>query len=57
MPGLGRDLVEHTLSIKKGFKPRKQPARNYNPELLVRIKEEIEWLLEAGFIRTCWYAE
>jgi hypothetical protein len=57
MLGLGRDLVEHTLSIKKGFKPRKQPARNYNPDLLVRIKEEIEWLLEAGFIRTCWYAE
>jgi hypothetical protein len=23
MPELGRDLVEHTLPIKKGFKPRK----------------------------------
>jgi hypothetical protein len=57
MPELGRDLVEHTLLIKKGFRPRKQPARNYNPNLVARIKEEVKWLLEAGFIRMCWYAE
>jgi hypothetical protein len=57
MPELGRDLVEHTLPIKKGFKPRKQPVRNYNLALLVRIKEEVEQLLEAGFIRTCRYVE
>jgi hypothetical protein len=48
--------VEHTLPIKKGFRPQKQPARNYNPDLLVRIKEEVEWLLEARFIWTCRYA-
>jgi hypothetical protein len=57
MPGIGRDLVEHTLPIKKGFRPRKQPVRNYNPDLLVRIKEEVERLLEVGFIRMCRYAE
>jgi hypothetical protein len=53
IPRLGRDLVEHTLPIKKGFRSRKQPARNYHPDLLVKIKEEVEWLLEAGFIQTC----
>jgi hypothetical protein len=57
MPGLGRDLVEHTLPIKKGFRPWKQPARNYNPDLMVRIKKEVEQLLEAGFIWMCQYAE
>jgi hypothetical protein len=57
MPGLSRDLVEHTLPIKKDFRPQKQPVKNYNLELLVRIKEEVEWLLEAGFIRTCRYTE
>jgi hypothetical protein len=50
MPMLGRDLVEHTLPIKKGFRPRKHPARNYNLDLLARIKEEVERLLETGFI-------
>jgi hypothetical protein len=54
---LGRDLVEHTLLIKKCFRPQKQPVRNYNPDFLVRIKEEVERLLEVGFIRTCRYAE
>ena len=27
MPGLSRDLVEHRLPIKAGFRPYKQPAR------------------------------
>jgi hypothetical protein len=26
MPGLSRELVEHRLSIKSGFRPYKQPA-------------------------------
>jgi hypothetical protein len=57
LPGLSRELDEHGLPIKKGFKPHKQPARNYNSELLDRIKDEIQQLLKAGFIRTCRYAE
>jgi hypothetical protein len=57
MPGLSRDLVEHTFPIKRGFRPSKQPARNYNHELLGRIKEEAERLLKANFIQTCWYAD
>jgi hypothetical protein len=56
MPGFGRDLVKHTLPIKKGFRPQKQPARNHNPDLLVKIKE-VERLLEVGFIWMRQYAE
>jgi hypothetical protein len=57
MSGLSRELVEHTLPIKRGFRPHKQSARNFNSELLGRIKEEVEQLLSAGFIRTCQYAD
>ena len=28
MPGLSRDLVEHRLPIKAGFRPYKQPSRH-----------------------------
>jgi hypothetical protein len=42
VPGLSRALVEHALLIKPGFRPYRQPARNYNPELMDHIKEEIE---------------
>jgi hypothetical protein len=48
MPGLSRELVEHVLPIKRGFRPFKRRTQNFNPDLLDRIKEEIERLLKAG---------
>jgi hypothetical protein len=42
MPGLSRELVEHQLSIKSGFRPYKQPARRFNPIIHDRVKEEVE---------------
>jgi hypothetical protein len=57
MPGLNREIVEHRLPIKSGFRPFKQKARTFHPDLLPRIKDEIHRLLEADFIRPCRYAE
>ena len=57
IPGLSRDLVEHRLPIKAGFRPYKQPSRLFNPVMYDRIKEEINRLLDAGFIRSCRYAD
>ena len=53
MPDLSRDLVEHRLPIKVSFRPYKQPARQFNPIMYDRIKTEINYLLDAGFIRSC----
>ncbi|CAL8989484.1 unnamed protein product [Prunus brigantina] len=57
MPGLPRSLVEHELKIKEGFKPFQQPPRQFSTEVQLKVKEEIERLLEAGFIRTARYVE
>ena len=57
MPGLSRELVEHRLPIKPGFRPHKQAPRRFNPLMYDRIKAEINRLLEAGFIRPCRYAD
>jgi hypothetical protein len=57
MPGLSRDLVEHRLPIKPGFRPYKQPRRNFNPDIYDRVKEEVNRLLDAKFIRHCCYAD
>ena len=54
---LSRELVEHRLPIKSGFRPYKQPPRRFNSDMYDRIKEEIDRLLKAGFIRPCRYAE
>jgi hypothetical protein len=57
MSRVTRELVEHVLPIKKWFILYKQPPRNFNLELMGKIKEEVEHLLEAKFIWTCRYAE
>jgi hypothetical protein len=57
MPGLSRELVEHRLPIKDGFKPYKQHPRQFNSTIYDRVKEEINRLLQAGFIQPCRYAE
>jgi hypothetical protein len=53
MPGLSREIVEHRLPIKSGFRPFKQKNRIFRPDILPRIKDEIHRLLEANFIRPC----
>jgi hypothetical protein len=51
--GLFRDLVEHHLPIKPSFRPYKQPRRNFNSYIYDEVKEEVNWLLDAKFIRPC----
>jgi hypothetical protein len=46
MPGLSREIVEHRLPIKFGFRPFKQKARTFCTDLLPRLKDEIHRLLE-----------
>jgi hypothetical protein len=57
MSGLSRELVEHRLPIKDGFRPYKQPAWRFNLDIYDRVKEEINQLLEANFIRPCRYPD
>lgn len=57
MPGLEREKVEYQLTLKKVFKPFKQPPRRMTPKVVLKVKEEVERLLKAGFIRPIRYAE
>jgi hypothetical protein len=57
MHGLSRELIEHWLPIKAGFRPYKQGTRNFKPEIVRRVKEEVNRLLQAGFIQPCRYAD
>jgi hypothetical protein len=50
MSGPSQELVEHRLPINSGFRPYKQTARRFNPIIHDRVKEEVERLLDAGFI-------
>jgi hypothetical protein len=57
MSGLSRELVEHRIPIKDRFRPYKQPTWRFNPDIYDRVKEEVNQLLEANFIRPCRYAD
>ncbi|KAI5342932.1 hypothetical protein L3X38_010808 [Prunus dulcis] len=57
MPGLDRQLVEHKLPIKEGYLPVKQARRRMSMDTELKVKEEIERLLKAGFIRPAIYAD
>ena len=54
---LSRKLVEHRLLIKKGFLPFQQAPRRMATNITLKIKEEIERLVRAGFIRPARYIE
>ncbi|CAL2266539.1 unnamed protein product [Prunus armeniaca] len=51
MPRLDRGLVKHKLPIKEGYLPVKQARRWMSMETELKVKEEIERLVKAGFIR------
>ena len=50
MPGVPRELPEHTLNIDPKFKPVKQFLRRFNEEWRKTIGEEVARLLIVGFI-------
>jgi hypothetical protein len=50
MPGIPRDVAEHSLDIRAGARPVKQPLRRFDKEKRRAIGEEIHKLMAAGFI-------
>ena len=57
MPGIPREVAEHTLKIKVGSKPVKQRLRHFDEEKHRAIGEEIAKLLAAGFIKEVYHHE
>ena len=51
MPGVPRELAEHTLNVFSDAKPVKQPMRRFSEPKRKTIGEEIHRLTEANFIR------
>jgi len=51
MPGIPREVVEHSLEIRAGSKPEKQRLRRFDEEKCKIIGEEIHKLLTDGFIK------
>ncbi len=57
MPGLDTDIVVHKIPLKPECKPVKQALRRMKPEIILKIKEEVEKQLNAGFLSTVTYSD
>jgi hypothetical protein len=57
MPGIPRDVDEHSLDIRAGARPVKQPLRRFDEEKRRAIGEEIHKLMAAGFIKEVFHPE
>jgi hypothetical protein len=57
MPGVPRELTEHSLHVRPDAKPVKQPMRRFAEEKRKAIGEEIARLLAAGFIMEVFYPD
>ena len=57
MPGVPRELAEHTLNIDPKFKPARQFLRRFTKERRKAIGEEVARLLAAGFIVEVFHPE
>ena len=57
MPGIPREVIEHTLQVKADAKPIKQRLRRFTADRREAIKDEIKKLLAAGFIKEVLHPE
>jgi len=57
MPGIPREVAEHSLDIQAESKPLKQCLCRFNEEKHRAIGEEIHRLLAAGFIKEVFHPE
>jgi hypothetical protein len=57
MPGIPREVTEHTLEIRASSKPVKQRLRRFDEEKRKVIGEEIHKLLDAEFIKEVHHPE
>jgi len=57
MPGIQRQVAEHSLNILPGSKPVKQRLYRFDDERRKAIGEEIARLLATGFIKEVFHPE
>ena len=57
MPGVPRNLIEHSLNVNGKAKPIKQKLRRFTRDKKEVIRVEVTRLLAAGFIKEVYHLE
>ena len=57
MPGVPRELIEHSLNVDLNAKPIKQKLRHFSQDKMDVIRKEVARLLDAGFIKELYHPD
>ena len=57
MPGVPREVIEHHLAVHPGAGPVQQKVRRQAPERQDFIRDQVQKMLEAGFIWEVFHPE
>jgi len=57
MSGLDTDTIVHRVPLVEGCKPVKQNLRRIHPDVLIKVKAEIEKQWNAGFLEVVKYPQ
>ena len=57
MPGVAKELIEHSLNVNPSTTPKKQRLWRFSAEKREAIKKELAKLLAAGFIKEVYHPE
>ena len=57
MPGLDTEIVVHQVLVKPECPPVQQALRRMKSEIILKIKEEVEKQLKAGFLTAIAYSD
>jgi len=57
MPGLDTDIVVHKIPLLEGSKPIKHKTRQIRPDMLLKVKAEIQKQWDAGFLDVVQYPQ
>jgi len=57
MPGVPKELIEHSLNVNPTTTPKKQRLRRFSAEKREAIKKELAKLLTVGFIKEVYHPE
>ncbi|KAG5226363.1 RNA-directed DNA polymerase (Reverse transcriptase), Ribonuclease [Salix suchowensis] len=57
IPGLDTNIIVHRVPLEEGCRPIKQKLRRTHPEILIKVKAEIEKQWNAGFLEVVKYPQ
>ncbi|XP_072148512.1 uncharacterized protein [Setaria viridis] len=57
LKGVDREIIEHSLDIRQGARPKKQKLRKMSDEKVQAVKAEVDRLLEANIIKPIQYPD